>query len=840
MNSLDAIAMAKAQPSKKGVSATTEGKKRLREVQTREDGKKLSYERIAEKVYTSRSTVERFFNGKPIEIATAKEIVEFLGLKLDDVVDFSHLQSSESVLEEAQQQTIPDDIFTKMLAEQIKRMTSNPLTVGDGITLEREKMYVPLGLMERRKKPRVKDREAEKGSRLYDSEEEITRRFENDEFFCEVIEGGNSPKSAGKRIAIIGEPGAGKTTLLQQIVDRVSQTHPEDKIIWVSLADLQGENLENYLLDKWLKIALKTFEVKPESKQALVDIFKTERVWLLLDGLDEMGINNPLFWIRNQIEQSWLAEARIVLTCRFNVWDNGKNYLENFDVYRNLDFDEEQVKYFIGRFFIDNHERSFLLQGELSKSGKERIRDLIKNPLQLTLLCYAWQRREGALPETKAGLYEWFVDTFYEWKSEFFPTTSLQRQELNHALGELAKEAIDRSLNRFRLSREQVVKHLGEIDQPLGKLALDIGWLNIVGVAEENPDEEVYAFFHASFQEYFAALVIDDYKFFLDHIPENPEQGVYRVFENQWKEVILLWMGSDHIDKCDKTIVIDQLLDFNCKCFNLYRYRAFILAYKTFSEFKDYYKFDILIEEIIERNLEPPKDYAAWIQDFTDIDEEAALIALKETNIQIVTQKIHNKIQLNVYQDWYLTKAIIILILLNPNDTIAIDLYVNNCNRCDDIYFINNFFYVDDCLQKKLTQKVIKKFVCLLENNIRNLEIDDIEFILKNSQICDLDPEKMQNTFKKLYYSIKFQAETLENVNLTLFKEHKSTHKDQFTFYKIYNMLEDFYQKIEQMKNSRFNKLQQEILNFSRIWHSKHCLIIDKIKLEIESIDIPY
>jgi predicted NACHT family NTPase len=355
----------------------------------------------------------------------------------------------------------------------------------------------------------LKDADPEKGTNLYFPEDKVTRRFENDEFFCEVIEGGNSPKSQGKRIAIIGEPGAGKTTLLQQIVDRVSQTNPEDKIIWVSLADLQGENLENYLLDKWLKIALKTFEVKPESKQALVDIFNTERVWLLLDGLDEMGINNPLFWMRDQIRQGWLAEARMVLTCRLNVWDNGKNYLDNFDVYRNLDFDEEQVNDFIARFFINNHERYLLLQGELNKSGKERIRDLIKNPLRLTLLCYAWQRREGALPETKAGLYEWFVDTFYEWKSEYFPTTSSQREELNHALGELAKAAIYQPSNRFRLSREQVVKHLGEIDQPLGKLALDIGWLNIVGVAEENPDEEVYAFFHPSFQEYFAALVID-------------------------------------------------------------------------------------------------------------------------------------------------------------------------------------------------------------------------------------------------------------------------------------------------------------------------------------------
>lgn len=606
----------------------TETKKRQRGLQVktsglvlierkmRENGYKYSsreeiYAALAEKTELSHETIKNVFHphwGKNPERNTVQKLANAVEIEPSDIVEewIKTETKQEPKAETIQNQTLSHEVFTKMLAEQIKRMTSNPLTVGDDINLERDKMYVPLGLIERTKKPRVKDGEAEKGSRLYDFQEEITRRFENDQFFCEVIEDGKSPKSAGKRIAIIGEPGAGKTTLLQQIVDRVSQTHPEDRIIWVSLADLPGDNLENYLLDKWLKVALKTFEVKPESKQALVDIFNTERVWLLLDGLDEMGINNPLFWIRNQIEQSWLAAARILLTCRLNVWDNGKNYLDNFDVYRNLDFDEEQVKDFIGRFFVNDHERSLLLQGELNKSGKEPIRDLIKNPLQLTLLCYAWQRREGSLPETKAGLYKWFVETLYEWKSEYFPTTSSQQKELNRALGELAKAAINQPSNRFRLSREQVVKYLGEIDQPLGKLALDIGWLNIVGVAEENPEEEVYAFFHPSFQEYFAALVIDDYQFFLNHIPENPEQGVYRVFENQWTEVILLWLGqqSDQII-AEKNKLMEELFNFNdgCGFCNFYWRVSFEILIKFLGEFKQYCNYDKILTKAIQITL---------------------------------------------------------------------------------------------------------------------------------------------------------------------------------------------------------------------------------------------
>jgi predicted NACHT family NTPase len=178
------------------------------------------------------------------------------------------------------------------------------------------------------------------------------------------------------------------------------------------------------------------------------------------------------------------------------------------------------------------------LCGALRQPGKERLRDLVKNPLRLTLLCFNWYLGEGTLPETKAGLYEQFVADFYEWKRERFPTTAVQQRRLNAALGELAREAIDKDEMRFRLRHDFVCEFLGEPDEPdsLFQMALRLGWLNQIGVDSENRRNIVYAFFHPTFQEYFAALAIDDCQFFLNHIPNDRSHAdaSYRVLESQW------------------------------------------------------------------------------------------------------------------------------------------------------------------------------------------------------------------------------------------------------------------------------------------------------------------
>ncbi len=510
-----------------------------------------------------------------------------------------------------------------------RKLTTNLLTSTEGVALQVDDVYVPLGLVERKKPSKLKnnvspeqksgklqdDISSKQGSELY-KETEITKTFEHDAFLEEVLKQKNTPKSKGKRIAIIGEPGAGKTTLLQQIADWVSREIDQSIVIWVSLADLRGKELKSYLLESWLtQVAEKIgkAEATKQLKDDFVALFNQNNVWLLLDGLDEMSASsgNPLTEIARQFREAGLiSQARIVLTCRVNLWDGSINALDDFDTYRSLDFSyPEQVDRFIGNWFATNAEKGEQLCTALKESGKERIQDLVKNPLRLTLLCLNWQSGDGKLPETQAGLYKQFVDDFDKWKKEEFATNSNQRKQLNTKLGELAKEAIDKEATRFRLRQDFVSQFLGDADdeKSLLKLALNRGWLNCVGI--DTNRKPVYAFFHASFQEYFAAKAIDDWHFFLNHVPKNPSQGTYRIFEPQWKQTILLWLGREEENlKQQKQEFIEALVNFEDGCGKLiillkdkgfYQYQAYFLAAAGIAEFRDYSRANEIVEQIV-------------------------------------------------------------------------------------------------------------------------------------------------------------------------------------------------------------------------------------------------
>jgi predicted NACHT family NTPase len=493
------------------------------------------------------------------------------------------------------------DVCLAMLEKQ-KQLTTNRLMHPEEMVFDINQIHVPLALVERKQPDKRSGDDNPEQSQLYKPDYEETQKLEYEEFLATVLKA-----SPSNKIAIIGEPGAGKTTLLQRIAFWILDK-TDGLPIWIRLGNLPtpAPKLKDYLLHNWLEDTI--LNVTPKIKAEFEELLTAGRVWLLLDGVDEMVANsgNLLSFIDSWIP-GWCQQLSVVLTCRLNVWEANPHALNNFQTYRTLEFSPEKVIEFIEACFQEsNPALGIQLQQALNQPGKERIKDLIRNPLRLTLLCSTWHLREGKLPDTKAELYQQYVEEVYRWKEDEFPTTPEQRKQLNAKLKELALAAIDKEENRFCLRHKFVEGVLGERDGCVFQLALNIGWLNRVGVDAKNPNpnQPVYAFFHPTFQEYFAALAIADWDFFLPRAHDNhnpqPVSERYRIFEPQWKEVILLWLGREEVEKEQKEKFIKVLVEFEEGCKDFYKCQAFFLAAVGIAEFSNCSFADAIVAQIVE------------------------------------------------------------------------------------------------------------------------------------------------------------------------------------------------------------------------------------------------
>ena len=452
-------------------------------------------------------------------------------------------------------------ICEKVLKEK-RQPNINELARSEQEKRDVDDLFIPLGLVEK-KQTRVKRGgigSVEQGSGFYDPQpEEIVRRFdEANEFFETVIRGEKSAQS--RPIIVIGEPGAGKTTLLQKIATEL----PDELLpVWVSLADLRGCDLGEYLFGGiWWNQADKT--LPPETGEKFKELFKTGRVCLLLDGVDEMSVPaeqrglSQLRVIYDQIK-GWGDRVRVIMTCRVNVWEADPLF-DKFEMYRNLQLSyPEQVEQYIDNFFS---KPDLVQSGEALKQelrDNDRVQDTVKNPLRLALLCHAFQCG-GKLPDTQAGLYEMFLKSFYNIKREQFYVEPAEREALHQALGELALEALDREQSNYRIDRSTAEKVLGHPEQKSPESffykALELGLLNQIGYVAEDPypSQECYAFIHPTFQEYLAAISIKNENYWIEKF-----RSVEPLFKAGFFDFLMLWVGSTKINLELKKILIDFL-----------------------------------------------------------------------------------------------------------------------------------------------------------------------------------------------------------------------------------------------------------------------------------------
>lgn len=568
-----------------------------------------------------------------------------------------------------------------MLDRQIQFPTLNDLMAKDGVRID-PAIFVPVGLIERKQRQyqRFDVDSAEQGSQLLQPvEEEIVHRFDTSKaFFDRVICNPDVP--SGSRLVITGEPGSGKTTLLQKIGDRLLQAGLFP--IWVSLGK-EGSSPTQTLVRRVLRKNAQPQDLSSSNwDESINALLQTGKVWLLLDGADELTVSRyPLRVIAEQLREEWANQVTVVLTCRLNCWDT--DALPKFAVFRTLELDyhtpvEEfanQVEAYIYKFFkkaeADPQLADSLIQ-QLYSIGKERIRDSVRNPLRLSLLCYAWESGIGKLPDTKAELYERFVDYYYELQERKHPELEgidrTERDALNTAFGEVAKAALDSDDSRFRLRKSLIesIPAMGQSDakNSLFDKALHLDWLNYIGTTEEKPHEAAYAFLHPTFQEYFAALAINDWDFFLPHEHENkPVEGRnYLIFEPQWKEIILLWLGRKDLMRSTKETFIERLTELEDGCNNFYSYQAFFLAANILSEWES-----IHARQIIEYLLRTAFGKFDVIGEVKGVFTVEAKKPLRNSNLTRIREAIFDKFENTQDRNIHLRFANALL-EINPDD----------------------------------------------------------------------------------------------------------------------------------------------------------------------------
>src|SRR6476469_2436000 len=728
------------------------------------DKRGWSQEDLERQAYVSNSTVKRFLKGNPVDRNYAISIIKALGFEpIKFIAEHdSNLQNSDR----EPQSNITIDwqrVCQEMLKEQQEEQRFRRRATEIGFEIN---VFVPLGLIERKQQQR---RSGNVPMELVHQlePEVVTRIYEHDEFMTDVI--GQKPTGKNKHIAIVGEPGAGKTTLLDKIATHI-QENDRDLPICIALASLQRKTLKDYILQEWLPEAISLsypdIDIEMFHEKSLQKRLRQGGVWLLLDGVDEMavGANSCLSLeeIRNQLTD-WLGNVRVVLTCRTNVWDARlNNPLTGFDTYKTQEFKPEQVDDFIQQWFAEakNIQRGQELQKKLQEPQKERIRQLVKNPLRLSLLCQIFRKnKQVELPETKAELYQHFVRYFYEWKPSQtvidWATQPGLQQELHQALCRLSIAGLD-SDARCRLPLSLIQQ---EMDYRLLKLAWDLGWLNLVDI-EAATDDPVYAFFHPTFKEYFASLVIENYQFFMER---------YRIFETQWLEVAILWLESFQISAVLKKELIDTITNLKeDKWKNLYRLKLLPLNIVYSCQSGDIHFISESVYWVCLDDNPQIQQYKLMFPGYEEFIIESLKYYAPKEACDIISQIVINNTDLELYE-LSLYRLLEVLFKINPEHEclkvlipkllkddnegraievakialkhdnfkqVAVDFLVNALSNEDEQYERQNFDVVKILMDSKILDKVVigklTSFLNSQDSMIQSLGISHLDKLSLN------------------------------------------------------------------------------------------------------------
>ena len=308
-----------------------------------------------------------------------------------------------------------------------------------------------------------------------------------------------------RTVLIEGDPGMGKSTYCQKLAydwatkqKELDPTFPDIEVLLLLKCHEVKSSIWKAIDDQILPA-----EIDDQARECFFKFVRENqsKVLLVLDGLDEMD-STEMKRIYDLVEGKELSGCHVILTSRHEVGRKLRRYCDT--LWEIVGFTEEDANSFI-RTYFKNIKREDLLENLLQKIRySDELRNLSKNPLNVTLLCVLCEDLEGVFPTSRTELYTEIVLCVlrrYEKKqglsSKSEDLMSIYRDDLVH----LGRVALD-SLRKRELHFEE--HEYGSTSIALSKF----GFLSLQASGCKRKALVRYAFLHKSFQEFFAGFYL--------------------------------------------------------------------------------------------------------------------------------------------------------------------------------------------------------------------------------------------------------------------------------------------------------------------------------------------
>ena len=308
-----------------------------------------------------------------------------------------------------------------------------------------------------------------------------------------------------RTVLIEGDPGMGKSTYCQKLAydwaTKQKELDPSFPDIDVLLL-LKCHDVKSSIL-KAIDDQILPAEIDDQARECFFKFVRENqsKVLLVLDGLDEMD-STEMKRIYDLVEGKELSGCHVILTSRHEVGRKLRRYCDT--LWEIVGFTEEDANSFIRRYF-KSIKREDLLENLLEKIRySHELRDLSKNPLNVTLLCVLCEDLKGVFPTSRTELYTEIVNCVlrtYEKKQGLSSNNedlmSVYKEDLMH-LGQNALQ----SLLKGELYFEE--HESGGTFITLSKF----GFLSLQASGSKRKARVRYAFLHKSFQEFFSGFYL--------------------------------------------------------------------------------------------------------------------------------------------------------------------------------------------------------------------------------------------------------------------------------------------------------------------------------------------